>query len=131
MAVNPFEESADTVNGRLTNIQLDIRELTTNFKNFNSNFERINTDINEIKKATNKAVETATETKTAYVQLTGKVEVSDKEIASVKVFVTSEILGMKTDQKERAKESKADRKWLIGTIIVVIGLIANNIIKFY
>jgi len=56
-----------------------------------------------------------------------KVTTNDKELLAVKVLVASEVLEIKTDQKEKEREAKADRKWLIGTIIVVVGLLANNI----
>lgn len=109
------EQSADSLNVKLTNIQLDIRELTTNFKNFNSNFERINTDMNEIKVTTSKALEISNEAKSELNIVKNKVEINEKDIIEVK-----------TDIKDREKEQKADRKWLIGTVIAVLALVINN-----
>jgi len=122
-----IDDVTGTVNDKLTGIQLDLRELSTNLKNFHSDFERLNTNINEIKQDTKKALELSNETKTACVLLGTKVETHEKEILTVKVLVASEVLEIKTDQKEKDREAKADRKWLIGTIIVVVGLLASNI----
>jgi chromosome segregation ATPase len=122
-----IDDVTGTVNDKLTGIQLDLRELSTNLKNFHSDFERLNTNINEIKQDTKKALELSHETKTACALLGTKVETHEKEILTVKVLVASEVLEIKTDQKEKDREAKADRKWLIGTIIVVVGLLASNI----
>jgi hypothetical protein len=122
-----IDDVTGTVNDKLTGIQLDLRELSTNLKNFHSDFERLNTNINEIKQDTKKSLDLSYETKNSCNLLGTKVEANDKELLQIKVLVASEILEIKTDQKEKDREAKADRKWLIGTIIVVVGLIASNV----
>ena len=95
----------------MTDIGLDIREIKTTLSHFGEKFDRVQNDIAEVKIATN---ETEHEVDVL------KIKTNTIEIQSADMKADVGILFEKF--KERDKKSDNDRKWLIGTVLTVLGL---------
>lgn len=101
----------EKLTGVMTEIGLDIREIKTTLSHFGEKFDRVQNDINEVRIATN-------ETEHDVEAL--KIKMNTVEIQSADMKTDVGILFDKF--KERDKKSDTDRKWLIGTVISVVGL---------
>ncbi|BAQ11285.1 hypothetical protein OXB_2814 [Bacillus sp. OxB-1] len=95
----------------MTDIGLDIREIKTTLTHFGEKFDRVQNDIAEVKIAT-------TETEHEVEAL--KIKMNTVEIQSADTKHDVGILFQKF--RERDKKSDTDRKWLIGTVLTVVGL---------
>lgn len=95
----------------MTDIGLDIREIKTTLAHFGEKFDRVQNDIAEVKIATS---ETEHEVETL------KLKMNTVEIQSADLKGDVGILFNKF--RERDKKSDTDRKWLIGTVLSVVGL---------
>lgn len=100
----------------MTDIGLDIREIKTTLSHFGEKFDRVQNDIAEVRIATN-------ETEHDVEAL--KIKMNTVEIQSVDMKNDVGILFDKF--KERDKKSDTDRKWLIGTVLSVVGLVITFI----
>lgn len=100
----------------MTDIGLDIREIKTTLSHFGEKFDRVQNDIAEVRIATN---ENEHEVETL------KLKMNTVEIQSADMKTDVGILFDKF--KERDKKSDTDRKWLIGTVLSVVGLVITFI----
>lgn len=96
----------------MTEISMDIREIKTTLFHFGEKFDGVQREISDIK----------TETKENALNIDKlKIKLNTIEVQSKETKDDVEILFRKN--KERDLKSDADRKWLIGTIITVAGLV--------
>lgn len=94
------------------NLSIDNAEIKNTLKHIDSKFDRVNDDIKDLKDGVLKAS-------------------SDAEIAKGDArLLDSRVTELEKDNnrlfdkfRERDKKSDADRKWIIGTAIAVVGLI--------
>lgn len=106
----------------MTEIGLDIREIKTTLTHFGDKFDTVQKDLDGIKEESKGNVHEIDKL---------KLKVNTVEIQSKETKDDVEILFRKN--KERDLKSDADRKWLIGTIITVAGLLITVVslaIKF-
>lgn len=100
----------------MTDIGLDIREIKTTLTHFGEKFDRVQDDIAEVKTAT---TETEKEVDALNIRMT-TVEIQSED--------TKKDVGILFDKfRERDKKSDTDRKWLIGTVLSVVGLVITFI----
>jgi len=95
----------------MTGIGLDIREIKTTLSHFGEKFDGVQKDIEKVRIATN---ETEHDVETL------KLKMNTLEIQSADMKTDVGILFAKF--KERDKKSDTDRKWIIGTVLSVVGL---------
>lgn len=92
-------------------LSIDNAEIKATLKHIDSKFDRVNADIQELKIATNEAANDAEIAKNNTIRL----ETEVKEISKDTDRLFEKF-------RERDKKLDSDRKWLLGTVIAVIGL---------
>lgn len=105
------EKLIEKLTGVMTDIGLDIREIKTTLSHFGEKFDRVQQDLSEVR-ITSKETEHEVEAL--------KIKMNTVEIQSTDMKNDVGILFEKF--RERDKKSDTDRKWLIGTVLSVVGL---------
>ena len=106
----------------MTEIGLDIREIKTTLSHFGEKFDGVHQEINDVKSDTKDNVKEIEKL---------KIKMNTVEIQSLETKEDVEVLFRKN--KDRDLKGDVDRKWLIGTIIAVAGLlvaVVGIVIKF-
>lgn len=111
---NMTQDIGNEIVKALQEMQLDIREIKTSMKHSEQKFDRVHSDMNDLKVLIS---ETAHDAESAIARVS---KVEDK----------CEGNGKNIDRlfekfREKEKEDSANKKWLYGTMVTVIGLIIS------
>lgn len=108
------DKQLEQLNGTLNQISMDIREIMTTLAHYERKFDDAQREISELD-----------ETSKDNAHEVSKLNLKINTIESDKRSLTDRVSNLEDNLQERDKKSDADRKWLVGTVIAVIGLAAT------